>query len=147
MPILFEIDTSEAERGLVRVSKIIPDHLRGPLRGVLRAVAKEIQSDAAQTIRQQGPPRSAPGRPPARGTGALLRSVKLQVSRPSRRRGERASVVVPLEYGFMLESGTRKGIRRMEARPFLVPARERHREAFVQRVREVLESAIRKGTS
>lgn len=146
----FEINIDQASRGILRVA-LIPELAREPVREALREVAALVRADAAATIRSRGGRghRSIAGAPPKTDTGALLRSLKVTLARKKRDRGEKAYVVaqrigygsVGNFYGFMLESGTRS----MRARPFLVPAAERHAGAFRQRIEEIIEAAIQRG--
>lgn len=148
----FEIDFSEVERGILRVQDWA-DIVHEPIRHAIRETAEDVLSDAAATISRQGPPRSIVGRPPARETGFLLRSLRIVIGREKRKKGERAYVasgkvgmntVKFAFYGFMLESG----IRRIGGpRPFLVPARARHLSVFRSRLESAINEAVAKTTS
>lgn len=150
--IAFRLETEDAMRGVIRVADWI-DIVHEPIQQAIRRTAEDILKDAASSISRQGPPRSIEGRPPARDTGFLLRSLQIRIGRETRRRGERAYVSSGKPgqertfkfafYGFMLESGT----ARMKRRPFLVPARDRHVSAFINRVRLAVDEAIRQSTS
>lgn len=147
----FEIDFSQAERGLLRIQDWA-DIVHEPIRHAIRVTAENVKADAAATISRQGPPRSVSPNPPARDTGFLLRSLQIAINREKRKKGERAYVtsgkmgqntVKFAFYGFFLESGT----NRMKERPFLVPARKRHAGPFIKRVEAAINEAIRKSTS
>lgn len=132
----FEVDTSDAERGLLQVADFV-DLLRRPVRETLRGVAELVRADAATAIRRRGR-RSRPGESPSSDSGALLQSLRTRLAR-SRRADERAYTLAPEFYGFMLESGT----HRILPRPFLVPAARRHVQDFVSRVETAISEAAR----
>lgn len=95
-------------------------------------IAGRAQADMsrAKSGRMYGAHRaSAPGESPAVDTGALKNSIAVEMDTPVR-----AIVSVGAEYGLYLELGT----RRMAARPFLRPAVDAVRDAFVQAMRKVV---------
>lgn len=139
----FELDKSDALRGLLRVADF-PDLAREPIRRVLKDVAEAVRADAAASISRAG--RSRPGQPPAMDSGALLRSLRTRLAR-TRKRDERAYAIAQEFYGFMLESGTRRGTRRIRPRPFIVPAAQRHFSDFVSRVQAAIDQAAKQVSS
>jgi hypothetical protein len=133
--VAFEIDITDALRGLIRLADF-PDLARGPIREAVQQTAELVEATARPMISRQGPPRSRPGEPPAVDQGALVRSLRTRLM-PSKKSGERAYVLAPEYYGFMLESGT----RRMRPRPFMVSAAQSQAEAFVAKVEAAIEQA------
>lgn len=140
----FQIDISDAERGIIRIANLI-ELAAAPIREAMQETADIIKVDTVSTIQRPFPPRSRPGQPPHRVSGALIASMVSKMAKP-RKNGMRAYVVssnLKDRYAFMLESGT----RRIRPRPFLVPAARRHTAEFVARVEKALELAIRQSTS
>jgi len=76
---------------------------------------------------------SAPGEAPATDTGELVNSISVEMTRQTE-----ALVMVDAEYGAALEYGT----ARVAARPFLTPAAEGARAAFVRDMQK-LEGELR----
>lgn len=76
---------------------------------------------------------SAPGQAPATDTGRLAGSIQADVS------GRRAEVYTNAAYAAPLEFGTTT----IEPRPFMVPAMEKERPAFIKRLDAVVEKAAR----
>lgn len=77
---------------------------------------------------------SAAGEPPAVETGRLQASVRAQVDLD----GLGAEVGTALDYGALLEFGTRK----IAARPWLFPAFERRRKEIRARIEAAVEKAL-----
>lgn len=136
----FELDASDAIRGIIRIAEF-PDLARPPLREALQETADQLVATAAASISRQVPPRSLPGEPPGRESGALIRSLRTRLM-PSKKRGELAYAIAGAEYGFMLESGTRnRAGQRIAPRPFMVPAARQNVANFVARVEAAIERA------
>lgn len=133
----FELDISGANRGILRIADF-PDLAREPIRDALKQTADAVRADASSAIQRTGR-RSSPGEPPASDSGALLRSLRTRIAR-TRQRDERAYVLAPEFYGFMLESGT----RRILPRPFLVPAAQKHLGDFVSKVQAAIDAAVQR---
>lgn len=132
----FELDISDASRGIVRIADF-PDLARRPIREALRDTAEAVRGDAARALLARGR-RSRPGESPSSDTGALLHSLRTRIAR-SRKQDERAYAIAPEFYGFMLESGT----RRIRPRPFIVPAARRHLGDFVSRIQAAIDEAAK----
>lgn len=88
--------------------------VRTRVTGGVGQAAQDLKASLQVLIGIQGPPRSKPGEPPHRDTGALQASI--EVNGPAEQ-GDAvfASVGTALEYGRYLEFGT----SRMAARPWL----------------------------
>lgn len=149
----FTIDFSAAEKGLL-VIQDWADIVHEPIRYAIRQTAEDIRRDAALSISQSYPPKSSPGMPPAKRSGFLLRSLQIAIGREKRKKGERAYVTSGklgqqtfkfAFYGFMLESGAPG--HNLKPRPFLVPARNRYTNLFLERVRHAVDEAIKQSSS
>ncbi|WP_420139816.1 hypothetical protein [Sphingomonas sp.] len=124
-----------------RLLRMAPALVRPALAEELEYGARVIADDAAKSIRAGGSSGrahvpSAPGQPPNADTGDLDSSIRPieTIDLP----GEvRSGVIADSDHALYQERGTSK----MEARPFLEPAAERHRaeifEALVGRFREM----------
>ena len=97
---------------------------------VVEKAARDIEATAKASMVGQSPP-APPGSPPAVRTGTLANSIQSSKVGPSHWR-----VTVGAEYGIYLEYGT----ARMGARPFMAPAVEQVRPAFVQAMKQALKS-------
>lgn len=113
------------------VYNLIPGYaaaLPGVVDRVVEKAARDIEAHAKASMGRQSPP-SAPGSPPAIRTGTLANSI--QSTRMSLNHWR---VTVGAEYGAYLEFGT----SRMAPRPFMAPAVEAVRPAFVEAVSRAL---------
>lgn len=123
--------------------------VRGFNQGLLEA-GYELKKEIQQLIRESprggrsyrvGKKRihraSAPGQPPARDTGALMNSIKVDKFGF----GSYFSIEVGsgLGYSGFLELGTSK----MQARPFLVPAWEKRKDTIAELIASKVEESIR----
>jgi HK97 gp10 family phage protein len=115
-----------------RLARVAPALVRPALGEELAFQAKEIAEDAAFSIIEggiSGPGHvaSAPGEPPNADTHALDQSIRpLELVETP---GEiRTGVIADSDHALYQERGTSK----MEARPFLEPATERHRADVLQ---------------
>lgn len=82
---------------------------------------------------------SAPNSPPNTDTGALVRSIVVEVQR------EDVYVGSGLEYAPHLEFGTKFGTKHMTQRPFLNPALEQNRRRIVKTVSDAMKKTTNKG--
>ncbi len=117
------------------------------LANVVRGTAQNIRTHAIKSIHrgtksgieyQKYSPRrkhraSAPGEAPATDTGRLANSIQADIQ------GKQATVFTNLEYAPWLEFGTQK----MEPRPFMVPAMEKERPKFEQRLSRIVDAAAK----
>jgi hypothetical protein len=162
--VAFEIDVSQAERGLLRIADFT-DLAREPIERVVGDAARRLRASVVTALSRGGSGRvyrrgarrfggnaarnvqggvaiafhraSRPGEPPARDTGALLHSVRAKLGR--KRKTEIRDYVTESSPGFILESGSRS----IRPRPHMVPAAEAERRDFVARVRAVIDEAVR----
>lgn len=77
---------------------------------------------------------SAPGEAPATNTGRLIKSIQWQILN----QGLAAEIGSPLSYSSFLEDGTRK----MDPRPWLLPAYEKHVDDIVVDITEALKKYL-----
>lgn len=121
------IESDTATNGFVRAGKAVP----AGVAVALKSIGLDIQNTARLSM-SRGSPRgrrykrgkkwhtaSAPGQPPATDTGDLMNHVVSQASRTFVEIGESGT---RKEHGKHLEYGT----SRMAARPWLMPAVEKH---------------------
>jgi HK97 gp10 family phage protein len=99
-----------------------------------------VHYTSAETGREQtyGAGRSVPGNPPAVDTGLLRASITHRIEGGGWEQKTTGYVGVALDYGFYLEFGTSK----MAARPWLIPAFERHKEEFKRILNEAIKSGV-----
>lgn len=112
----------------------------GPTNRVLRVLAQKIRADAHQSItagsvsgKNHVP--SAPGKPPNNDTGGLAKGL-IDETFPAELRAE---VRAETEYSSALEFGTSK----MQARPFIRPARDKNAAFGRQLFAEELSSFVK----
>lgn len=105
---------------------------------------KAVQSRGNGRVYTRGPGRnlsathqaSAPGEPPATDTGRLVSSLVWRMDGDGALIG---STVRTPPYPMFLEFGTRN----MEARPFMRPALDAHRQAYLDRLKDIHDKALR----
>jgi hypothetical protein len=133
----FTLSKSEAQRLTQASHEAI-----SAIQRVITEVALKIDREAKlliargpKTGRQYGKHQaSAPGEAPATNTGRLIQSILWQLGH----QGISAEVGSPLDYASYLETGT----KRMAARPWLRPAYDKHIDAIVADVTQVLKKHL-----
>lgn len=143
------VDGAIAER-FVRGVRGFPRQFRRFITDALRISARDVARDTRTILRSNRSGVSAPGQPPARGSGALARSIRIRRGRG----GLSYSVFNQPEtyYGRFLELGTderfttfkrgraRRGI--IEPRPFLTASLERNRGEIERRIVGAINDAL-----
>ena len=123
-------------RAHFRLERDVRARLGALLTAGARRWARKMVVEIQQSISMPYPPASAPGMPPHRRTGRLLRSMQSSVSRVGR--------VVRVQYGATARSPKRKapypaylqrGTRRMAPRPYLDLTGRRIRQLLVELAR------------
>jgi len=135
-------------------SKEVQDALRefgiqadAQLAAIVQGTAQNIRTHAIKSIQRgtksgivyqkSSPERthraSAAGEAPATDTGRLANSIVANID------GKTAEVIADTEYAAWLEFGTQN----MEARPFMVPAMEKERPKFEERLNKVVDAAAK----
>lgn len=134
----------ELTKNIKRFNSVVDSELQN----AASAVGQAVRNDAVRSIQRGSPsgvtyqkysPKrthraSAPGQPPATDTGRLAGSIRVEQQRLT------ADIGTDLIYGKYLEFGTTK----MAARPFLVPALEKNREKWRERVAAAIEKGVKK---
>jgi len=133
-----ELRKALAEFG-INADKELADVVRGTAQNIRTHAIKSIQRGTKSGIEYQkySPRRkhraSAPGEAPATDTGRLANSIQADIQ------GKQATVFTNLEYAPWLEFGTQE----MEPRPFMVPAMEKERPKFEQRLNRIVDAAAK----
>lgn len=123
----------------INADKELADVVRGTAQNIRTHAIKSIQRGTKSGIEYQkySPRRkhraSAPGEAPATDTGRLANSIQADIQ------GKQATVFTNLEYAPWLEFGTQE----MEPRPFMVPAMEKERPKFEQRLSRIVDAAAK----
>lgn len=123
----------------INADKELADVVRGTAQNIRTHAIKSIQRGTKSGIEYQkySPRRkhraSAPGEAPATDTGRLTNSIQADIQ------GKQATVYTNLEYAPWLEFGTQE----MEPRPFMVPAMEKERPRFEQRLNRIVDAAAK----
>lgn len=123
----------------INADKELADVVRGTAQNIRTHAIKSIQRGTKSGIEYQkySPRRkhraSAPGEAPATDTGRLANSIQADIQ------GKQATVFTNLEYAPWLEFGTQE----MEPRPFMVPAMEKERPKFEQRLNRIVDAAAK----
>jgi hypothetical protein len=146
MGVTISLDLSQAEDGLLRLSKFTAVAEEG-LRQAVKETAERIREDFIRAIeggsksgrvyirRGKRHRASAPGQAPASDSGMLVRRTRVSVSKRSISAGV---VAGPSDfYARFLESGT----KRIMLRPALVQARDKHVQDFIDQVMSALDAA------
>ncbi len=103
----------------------------------LAAFGEEVVADIRNEIAASAPPSSAPGSPPHKRTGDLQASLTSTVETFADA-GPEVRIETTCPYGPLLERGT----SRMEARPFLKPAREKWGQIWRETAKERIQQAL-----
>lgn len=123
----------------INADKELADVVRGTAQNIRTHAIKSIQRGTKSGIEYQkySPRRthraSAAGEAPATDTGRLANSIQADIQ------GKQATVFTNLEYAPWLEFGTQK----IEPRPFMVPAMEKERPKFEQRLSRIVDAAAK----
>ena len=123
----------------INADKELANVVRGTAQNIRTHAIKSIQRGTKSGIEYQkySPRRkhraSAPGEAPATDTGRLANSIQADIQ------GKQATVFTNLEYAPWLEFGTQE----MEPRPFMVPAMEKERPKFEQRLSRIVDAAAK----
>lgn len=123
----------------INADKELADVVRGTAQNIRTHAIKSIQRGTKSGIEYQkySPRRkhraSAAGEAPATDTGRLANSIQADIQ------GKQATVYTTLEYAPWLEFGTQK----IEPRPFMVPAMEKERPKFEQRLSRIVDAAAK----
>ncbi len=141
-----EVD-AKGLRSLVRIGGRIDKETKA----IIRRTAQEARRELVASINKQGSgtihQASAPGRPPARLTGTLVRSIRARAARS--RRGDFVFVVYAdprtAFYRHFLEFGTRGLLhsQRIAPRPFIAPIQARFILILQQRLSTSIDMALK----
>lgn len=123
----------------INADRELANVVRGTAQNIRRHANKSIaRGTKSGIVYEKYDPRrthraSAPGEAPARDSGRLDNSIQADIQ------GKQATVFTNLEYAPWLEFGTQK----IEPRPFMVPAMEKERPKFEQRLSRIVDAAAK----